>query len=748
MRETTNGFLSKHLATVLQRNFIKFKSNSKKVLSIASLLLLIFSGLQSFSQVSVTATAGTVGPTAYTTVNGAFAAINAGTHQGAITISIVSNSTETAACVLNSSGAGSANYTSVLLRPVNDGVTIAGPTVTGRGLIELNGADNITIDGDNPNTSGINKNLTITNTAATTVTFTSVIRIATSTLITTANNVTIKNCNLNGSGNSFNVSGNTSFTATQAGTNVIFAGAGASTAAVTTAPSALTSNVQNSASGQTWTNLTIDNNSINSAGKGICLGGTTDDVCPTLTITNNIIGNPTAGATNQIYWRGISINGGFGSATGTLISGNTIYVESFCGSTSAPYGLAAIDIGRINGTTAVAARRGTISNNKILRVKQNNTGGLPAFGIILQGGNNITISNNFIQNVLNTGSLSFSTTYGAQGIFVSTGNNHNIYHNTVSLTGTDAGSGNIIACLSFAGVTTTGCDVRNNIFSNTCTSSSTTSSFVGVYFTTAPTAGMALIMNNNAYYTGSTSGLHGIGQVSTTKSAANLYTVANFNPALTTPATNWRAITSVSTSTNDNASVGSTSAAPFVSSSDIHLNNSASNISDVEQKGSTTTGVTSDIDGDVRPNSGTTIPDIGADEVAVITPPVISFTSISPSSNQCTATSRLVTVSVTTPVGTVSGATLNYNNGASGSVAMTNTTGTTWTGTIPAASPTNTIVTWSVTATNSLGGTATYTGTSYQDNPNFGITATATATPSTICSGSATSLNLRVLLHF
>ncbi len=73
---------------------------------------------------------------------------------------------------------------------------------------------------------------------------------------------------------------------------------------------------------------------------------------------------------------------------------------------------------------------------------------------------------------------------------------------------------------------------------------------------------------------------------------------------------------------------------------------------------------------------------------------------------------------------------------------MTNTAGTTWTGTIPAASPTNTIVTWSVTATNSLGGTATYTGTSYQDNPNVDITATATATPSTICAGAATSLSL------
>src|SRR6185295_14814233 len=61
------------------------------------------------AQVSVTATAGTLGPTAYTTVGAAFTAINAGTHQGAITVSITANTTEgTPPATLNSSGAGSA----------------------------------------------------------------------------------------------------------------------------------------------------------------------------------------------------------------------------------------------------------------------------------------------------------------------------------------------------------------------------------------------------------------------------------------------------------------------------------------------------------------------------------------------------------------------------------------------------------------------------------------------------------------
>jgi hypothetical protein len=90
--------------------------------------------------VSVTATAGTTGPTSYPTLNAAFAAINSGTHQGAITVSIVANTAEPGPAVLNGSGAGTASYTSVLIQPTVDGVTIAGATPQGRGLIELNGA--------------------------------------------------------------------------------------------------------------------------------------------------------------------------------------------------------------------------------------------------------------------------------------------------------------------------------------------------------------------------------------------------------------------------------------------------------------------------------------------------------------------------------------------------------------------------------------------------------------------------------
>ena len=124
-------------------------------LPLAGLTLFATAGL---AQVSVTATAGTTGPTAYTTVKGAFDAINAGTHRGAITISITGDTTETATAALNASGSGAAAYTSVLVRPTGGTRTITGNIVGA--IIKLNGADNVTIDG---RINGAGRNLTVSN---------------------------------------------------------------------------------------------------------------------------------------------------------------------------------------------------------------------------------------------------------------------------------------------------------------------------------------------------------------------------------------------------------------------------------------------------------------------------------------------------------------------------------------------------------------------------------------------------------
>ena len=340
--------------------------------------------------VEVEATAGTLGPTAYPNLAAAIAAINLGTHQGVINVEICGSTVETAAMVLNSTGAGAASYTSVLIRPLNDGLTVVGPTVAGRGLIELNGADNVTIDGDNPNTAGTNRNLTIQNNAANTVNFTSVVRVAlATTVVTSADNVTIKNCNFIGSATGRNINTATSTTGPENTTFGIFAGAGASTVDATTAPAAIASVSTGVGAGATGSNLTITNNNFSgSMARAISANGSATTVFPGLLINNNTIGNSTAGSVDQVTSIGITAQG----STNAVISGNTVYVEGFVASSVGSHG---IEVG-VNSTQVSGA---TIEKNKVSRVRANETQTWSAYGINLGGGNNHVVRNNFVFDV-------------------------------------------------------------------------------------------------------------------------------------------------------------------------------------------------------------------------------------------------------------------------------------------------------------------------------------------------------------
>lgn len=115
----------------------------------------------------------TVNPGAgnYADLKTAFDRINDGTHTGAVVISITGDTTETAPAVLNASGSGAASYTSINITP-SGARTVAGAIVAGSPLIDLNGADNVTIDG--LNTAG--NALTISNTTISTTSGTSTIR--------------------------------------------------------------------------------------------------------------------------------------------------------------------------------------------------------------------------------------------------------------------------------------------------------------------------------------------------------------------------------------------------------------------------------------------------------------------------------------------------------------------------------------------------------------------------------------------
>jgi hypothetical protein len=124
------------LPFVFLSNTVNFKPIEKKLLPLP---------------VQVTATSGTTSAE-YATLKAAFDKINDGTHKGTVSLDIIADITEGVSAVLNSSGIGAASYTAVTIQP-SGGATrtisgnIFGVTSNPKALIDLDGADNITING-------------------------------------------------------------------------------------------------------------------------------------------------------------------------------------------------------------------------------------------------------------------------------------------------------------------------------------------------------------------------------------------------------------------------------------------------------------------------------------------------------------------------------------------------------------------------------------------------------------------------
>ena len=654
------------------------------------LLFTAFTGNVHAQQVTLTATAGAATGT-FSTLREAFTAINSGLHSGVIVISINANVDEgSTPAVLNSSNADPASYTSITIRPTVDGLTVIGAPSAGFAVIELNGADNVNINGDNPNTGGTNRNLTINNTATSASIGNSCIRIATSAIVLTATNITIQNLVLNGNVTSGNAVGITNSTTSSNNSFGIYCGGNGGAVTDLDAPTAITSETANPAiAGTTIDNLTISNNAINQCGRGIVFNGAAASVSSGLSLTNNIIGAagapgayPFSSIASTVYTKGIYLAGAnaitltgntirnifsyintniygieFASAigtgtmnvatntisaianNGTAATSTAIFVNALGGPISMVGNTISTVVSQATGVSVTAidiannAGAVTITENDISDVQQKNTGQYGAKGINLSSAaNGAVIQNNFIYNIMNTGSAavggSFANNRNVEGILLATGSNHKIYHNSISLYGASTSLlTNSINCLAITGTSQTGIDIRNNIFSNTVTGGSASDVHVCLFYPFASSASMNMTLNNNAYYTGSIANKSGMAFAGTNSyNAANLYTVANFNSAVNTPATNWRAFsTSLGNTTNDNVSIASTAAAPFTSATDLHINTGATPTQ--LESGGAAIGVAIDIDLAAR-NAST--PDIGADEFAGVIddkfPPVITYT--------------------------------------------------------------------------------------------------------------------------
>ncbi|MEI6596319.1 MAG: hypothetical protein WCO28_12205, partial [Bacteroidota bacterium] len=178
------------------QNTKAFVNVNQSVIRLSAIILLAFFASTTLTaQVSLTASAGTTSGS-YSTLKDAFDAVNAGTHQSVIVITITGNTTELSTASLNASGTGSSSYSSINIYPTSTGYSISGNLSSP--LIDLNGAQNVTIDG-RVNASGSTQDLVISNTSTSNTSGTSTIR-----FINDASGNTIKYCTLKGSSTASN----------------------------------------------------------------------------------------------------------------------------------------------------------------------------------------------------------------------------------------------------------------------------------------------------------------------------------------------------------------------------------------------------------------------------------------------------------------------------------------------------------------------------------------------------------------
>ncbi len=360
--------------------------------------------------VTVTATAGTAGPTDYATVKAAFDAINAGTHQGTINVYVLGDTTETAAAVLNASGSGSAVYTSLRMTPVG-ARTVTGNLATP--LIDLNGADFVTVDG--LNASG--NSLTLSNTNTSTTAGTSTIR-----FINGAQNNIVTHCSILGS---------STVAVGTAGGAVLFS----------TSPAAGTALVGNS-------NNTVSANNIGPAGanlpvKAISAVGTTTNN-NTVNRDNVIDGNnvfdffsPTVNTT------GIDIRTGNHNWT---IQNNRIYQTATRTFTVTALRYAGITL---TGTTGANGNAHTIRNNVIGFGAANGTGTTTITGstnevrgldlAAASSGTATSVQGNVISGINQTSGRNVTTTANSPFIAISLGTTSGVF-DVGNLSGNTIGS--------------------------------------------------------------------------------------------------------------------------------------------------------------------------------------------------------------------------------------------------------------------------------------------------------------------
>jgi len=405
-------------------------------------------------------------------------------------------------------------------------------------VFKLNGVDNVVFDGSNV-TNGITKNLTIYNNNQLN-SDRAVIWIASENNSNGANNNEIKNLILRQYAR-----GTYDFSVG------VFGGGN----------SDITSSAQTANSFNVINNVTFT-----TVGQAVYLEGSSSSLSSGWKIQNNVIGGTTNTTKPHV---GIRLN----NAKDYEVSQNTISGVLRSNSNNTTTHLAGISV---YGTS-----NGVIFGNKISDVYD--SAGSPTYcaGIYVDSGNN-SIYNNFINNI-STSTNNDNTSnyqYKGHGIFINSGAQNKIYHNTISMDNTSAGGRS--SCLFIAGGSNIG--IKNNIFYNSQTNGTQ-------YLISSNTDHSAITeFDNNNYF------LKSSGTLSNRLSTGTYTTL-----------TTWKGVSSAKEQNSINVEP------QFISTTDFHLAQNTTN-SGLHAKGTPISTITTDIDNETR---SSTTPDMGADEIIV-----------------------------------------------------------------------------------------------------------------------------------